>query len=53
MRTVLKERIANKLAIIVEKPGAKQLCAKMPNLSSAKQTTSSPRLQSQLGIFNR
>ena len=51
--TVLKERIANKLAIMVEKPGARQDCAMNPNLSSARQITSSPRFQSQLGMFNR
>lgn len=51
--TVLKDLMANKLAIIVENPGAKQLWAMKPNLSSAKQMTSSPRFQSQLGIFSR
>lgn len=52
-RTVLNERIANKLAIIVEKPGAKHDCAIKPSFNSAKQTTSSPLRQSQLGIFRR
>ena len=51
--TVLNDLIANKLAIIVEKPGARQLWAMKPSLSSAKQMTSSPRFQSQLGIFNK
>lgn len=51
--TVLKDLMANKLAIMVEKPGAKQLWAMKPNLSSAKQMTSSPRFQSQLGMFSK
>ena len=51
--TVLKERMANRLAIMVEKPGARQLWAMKPSLSSAKQMTSSPRFQSQLGMFKR
>jgi hypothetical protein len=45
--------MANKLAIIVENPGAKQLWAMNPNLSSARQMTSSPRFQSQLGMFSK
>lgn len=51
--TVLKERIANKLAIIVEKPGAKHDWAMKPSFSSAKHTTSSPRRQSQDGILSK
>jgi hypothetical protein len=51
--TVLKLRIANRLAIMVLKPGARQDCAMKPSLSSAKQITSSPLFQSQLGMFNR
>uniref|UniRef100_A0A1A9UQ43 Uncharacterized protein n=1 Tax=Glossina austeni TaxID=7395 RepID=A0A1A9UQ43_GLOAU len=43
----LGERMANKFAIIVEKPGARQLCAMNPNFNSAKQMTSSPCFQSQ------
>ena len=45
--------MANKLAIIVENPGAKQLCAIKPNFNSAKQITSSPCFQSHEGIFNK
>ena len=51
--TVLKLRIANRLAIMVLNPGAKQDWAINPNFSSAKQITSSPRFQSQLGMFNK
>ena len=51
--TVLKLRMANRFAIMVLNPGARQDCAIKPSLSSAKQMTSSPRFQSQLGIFNR
>lgn len=51
--TVLKERMANRLAIIVEKPGAKQLCAMKPNFSSARQMTSSPCFQSHDGMFSK
>lgn len=51
--TVLNERMANRLAIMVEKPGARQLCAMKPSLSSARQMTSSPRFQSQDGMFSR
>lgn len=51
--TVLKDLIANKLAIIVEKPGAKQLWAINPSFNSAKHITSSPLRQSQLGIFSK
>lgn len=49
----LKDLMANRFAIIVENPGAKQLCAINPNFNSAKHITSSPRVQSQLGIFNK
>ena len=38
---------------MVLNPGAKQDWAMKPSLSSAKQITSSPRFQSQLGIFRR
>lgn len=51
--TVLKERIANKFAIIVENPGARHDCAMNPSLSSAKQMTSSPCFQSQEGMFSK
>ena len=51
--TVLKLRIAKRLAIMVLNPGAKQDWAINPNFSSAKQMTSSPRFQSQLGMFNK
>lgn len=51
--TVLNDLIANRLAIIVEKPGARQLCAINPSFSSAKHMTSSPCFQSHEGIFNR
>jgi len=37
----------------VENPGARQLWAMKPSFNSARQTASSPRFQSQLGIFNR
>lgn len=51
--TVLNDLMANKLAIMVEKPGARQLCAMKPNFSSAKHITSSPCFQSHDGIFNK
>lgn len=51
--TVLKDRIANKLAIMVENPGARQLCAMKPNFSSARQITSSPCFQSHDGMFSK
>lgn len=51
--TVLKLLMAKRLAIMVEKPGARQLCAMKPNFSSAKQITSSPCFQSQDGMFRR
>lgn len=51
--TVLKDRMANRFAIMVENPGARQDCAIKPNFSSAKQITSSPCFQSQDGMFNR
>ena len=38
---------------MVLKPGARQDCAINPNLSSAKQITSSPLFQSQLGMFSK
>lgn len=53
IRTVLNDRMANKLAIIVENPGARQLCAIKPNFSSARQITSSPCFQSQDGMFSK
>lgn len=51
--TVLYDLIAKRLAIMVEKPGARHDCAMKPSLSSAKQITSSPRFQSQEGMFNK
>lgn len=51
--TVLKERIAKRLAIIVEKPGARHDCAMNPSFNSAKQITSSPCFQFHEGIFSR
>lgn len=51
--TGLSERMVNRLAMRVEKPGAKQLWAMKPSLSSATHTASSPRFQSQLGMFRR
>ena len=51
--TVLKERIAKRFAIMVLNPGARQDCAMKPSLSSARQITSSPCFQSQLGMFKR
>ena len=49
----MKLRIAKRFAIMVLNPGAKQDWAMKPSLSSAKQITSSPRFQSQLGMFKR
>lgn len=51
--TVLKDLIANRLAIIVENPGAKQLWAMKPSFNSAKQITSSPCFQSQEGMLSK
>jgi len=45
--------MVKRLAISVEKPGARQLCAMKPSFSSARHTASSPRFQSQLGMFSR
>ena len=45
--------MANKFAIIVEKPGARHDWAMKPNFSSDTQMTSSPRFQFQLGMFSR
>ena len=45
--------IANRFAIIVLKPGARQDWAMKPSFSSARQMTSSPCFQSQLGMFSR
>ena len=42
LRTLMEERIENKLAIKLENPGAKQDCAMNPNFNSARQITSSP-----------
>lgn len=53
IQTVLNDLMANKLAIIVEKPGARQLCAMKPSFNSARQMTSSPCFQSQDGIFSK
>ena len=51
--TVLKLLMANRFAIMVLNPGARQDWAMKPSLSSARQMTSSPCFQSQLGIFRR
>ena len=51
--TVLKLLMANRLAIMVLNPGARQDWAMKPSLSSARQMTSSPCFQSQLGMFRR
>jgi hypothetical protein len=51
--TVLKERIAKRLAIIVLKPGARQDCAMKPSFSSARHITSSPCFQSHDGMFSK
>lgn len=51
--TVLKDRIANKFAIMVENPGAKQDWAMNPSFSSAKQITSSPCFQSHDGMLSK
>ena len=51
--TVLKDRMAKRFAIMVLNPGARQDCAMNPSFSSARQMTSSPRFQSQLGMFKR
>ncbi len=45
--------MVKRLAMRVEKPGARQLCAMKPSFSSARHTASSPRFQSQLGMFSR
>ena len=45
--------MANKFAIMVLKPGARQDWAMKPSLSSARQMTSSPCFQSQLGMLSR
>lgn len=51
--TVLKDLIANRLAIIVENPGARHDCAMKPNFNSARHMTSSPCFQSHDGMFRR
>ena len=51
--TIAKLRMANRFAIIVLNPGARQDWAMKPSLSSARQITSSPCFQSQLGMFRR
>lgn len=51
--TVLKDRMANKFAIMVENPGAKQDWAMNPSFSSAKQITSSPCFQSHDGMLSK
>ena len=51
--TILKDLMAKRLAIMVLKPGARQDWAMKPSLSSAKQMTSSPCCQSQLGMLSR
>ena len=45
--------MANRFAIMVLNPGARQDWAMKPSLSSARQITSSPCFQSQLGMFRR
>ena len=45
--------MANRFAIMVLNPGARQDWAMKPSLSSARQMTSSPCFQSQLGMFSR
>jgi hypothetical protein len=45
--------MVKRFAMSVEKPGARQLCAMKPSFNSATHTASSPRFQSQLGMFNR
>lgn len=49
MNDLIEKRLAN----IVERPGARQLWAMKPSLSSARQIASSPSFQFQLGIFSR
>ena len=51
--TSLLDLMAKRLAIMEEKPGARQLWAMKPSLSSAMQMTSSPSRQFQLGMFRR
>jgi len=51
--TTLYDLIVNRFAISVENPGAKQLWAMKPSLSSAKQTALSPLFQSQLGMLSK
>ena len=51
--TVLKDLMAKRFAIMVLNPGARQDWAMNPSLSSARQITSSPCFQSQLGMFSR
>ena len=50
---VSPDLMANKFAIRVVKPGARQDWAMKPSLSSAKQMTSSPFDRDQLGMFIR
>ena len=45
--------MAKRFAIMVLNPGARQDWAMKPSLSSARQMTSSPCFQSQLGMFSR
>lgn len=49
MHDLMEKRLAN----IVERPGARQLWAMKPSLSSARHIASSPSFQFQLGIFSR
>ena len=51
--TVLKDLMAKRFAIMVLNPGARQDWAMKPSLSSARQMTSSPCFQSQLGMLSR
>ena len=45
--------MVKRFAIMVLNPGARQDCAMKPSLSSARQMTSSPCFQSQLGMLSR
>lgn len=51
--TSIKDLMEKRLASIVDRPWARQLCAMKPAFSSAKQIASSPSFQFQLGIFSR
>lgn len=51
--TVLKDLIANRLAMMVEKPGARHDCEMKPNFNSLTQMTSSPRFKFHEGMLRR